>query len=171
MRKIFTGSTTNVDARSVCGSKHSCSYLMQLLTFAFLTSPTVQQLSALPLLRCLTDKVFMLMVNFGICSTVTIMVQGLRLRIELVMGFRLGLGFRVRDLRFTDSVRDRYRTGFFPHTIPHKYLQPFLPFTSTVTRQLCILWRCTNPVIFPTTLLLLLLSTVKHTIWIQRQSK
>lgn len=58
----------------------------------------MQQLSvhdsylAPPLLRCLTDKVFMLTVNFGICSTVIIMVQGLHLRIGLVMGFRVRTG-------------------------------------------------------------------------------
>jgi len=58
---------------------------MQLMTFVFLTPPA--QLSAhdnylvQPLLGRLTDKVFMLVVNFSICSTVRLRVQGLHLRV------------------------------------------------------------------------------------------
>ena len=82
------------------------SYIMQLLTFAFWLSRHCNSCYlVLLLLRCLTDKVFVLTVNFSIYSTVMFRVQGLHFWIVL------GLSVRDRGIMLVAGYRVRHRVS------------------------------------------------------------
>jgi len=85
----------------------------------------------------------MRVVNFSICSTVILRVQGLHLWIGLGlrvrdrvnnMGLWLGIGFMVKDIWFRKSVMDRVVHHFSKYHIP-KYLRPYLDLDQYLTNM------------------------------------